>query len=69
MLLLQSIREEDADAEVMVGIVPGNHAAESLYESLDFWPTGDVDEDGEFLFRLAPAWAEEQGGLLTAALC
>ena len=50
-LIAQLAERPDCDA-VIISYMPGNVAAERLYESLGFVKTGEFDEDGEVLMRL-----------------
>lgn len=50
--LIERMRTEHAGEEIRLSIVPANVGAKRLYESAGFSDTGEVDEDGEMIFRL-----------------
>jgi diamine N-acetyltransferase len=50
--LIEHMRTEHPGEEIQLSIVPANLGAKRLYESAGFIDTGEVDEDGEMIFRL-----------------
>ena len=50
--VVELVRAEGA-AELLTSYVPGPGGPAGFYERLGFEPTGDLDEDGEIIMRLA----------------
>ncbi len=56
-LLVSHVFAETHCADLYLSIVPGNIAAEGLYRSLGFLPTGETDGDGEVLYAISKSQA------------
>jgi diamine N-acetyltransferase len=52
LALIEKIGQLPGGDEIFLSIVPGNEAAEKLYRSLGFAPTGEVSDGGEKIMRL-----------------
>lgn len=51
-LLVSEILSAAGGRSIFLSLVPGNERARRLYEGLGFEATGEVDEDGEVIYRL-----------------
>jgi len=50
--LIDQLAQRPDCEEIIISFMPGNVAAEKLYESLGFEKTGEFDDEGEVLMRL-----------------
>ena len=64
LLVAEILKTNKGACSVYLSLVPGNERAKRLYEGMGFEETGDVDGDGEIVYRLD----EEKAAQLDRAL-